>query len=172
MCLHTGAYNLLAINVFFNESMYSVNEDSEHLNLTLALSKPSSTDITLQVTVTAGSTATGELTDGINTGDICVHLTAGDDYTGSGPFYITFPAGHDNVTFMILITNDDVVENTETFTLSINPSSLPSGVTIGDPSQATVTIIDDDSKYSEYVHYSFVCWICNHDLFMKIEHNK
>ena len=82
---------------------------------------------------------------------ICVRLTAGDDYTGSGPFYITFPAGDDHVMFIISITNDDVVEDTETFTLSINPSSLPSGVTVDDPSQATVTIIDDDSEYKALV---------------------
>lgn len=58
--LHTGAYNLLAISVFFNESTYSVDEDREQLKLALALTKPSSTDITLQVMVIAGGTATGE----------------------------------------------------------------------------------------------------------------
>ena len=82
---------------------------------------------------------------------ICVHLIAGDDYTGSGPFYITFPAGDVNVVFIISISNDDIVEDTETFTLSINPSSLPSDVTVDDPSQATVTIIDDDSEYKTLV---------------------
>ena len=30
--------------------------------------------------------------------------------------------------------------------LAINPSSLPTGVTRGNPGQATVTIVDDDGK--------------------------
>ena len=51
--------------------MYSVNEGNEQLKLALSLTKPSSTDITLQVTVTAGGTATGELTDDINTSNMC-----------------------------------------------------------------------------------------------------
>ena len=50
--------------------MYSVNEGSEQLKLALSLTKPSSIDITLQVTVTAVGTATGELTDDINTSDM------------------------------------------------------------------------------------------------------
>ena len=83
-----------------------------------------------------------------------VHLIAEDDFTGSGPFYVTFPAEENQVKFDISITNDDVVENNESFTLSINPSSLPLGVTVGDPSQTTVTIIDDDSEYK-------ICCNCN-----------
>ena len=71
MCLHTGTYNLLAINVFFNESTYSVDEGSEQLKHALALTKPSSIDITAQVTVTAGGTATGELTDDISVSNMC-----------------------------------------------------------------------------------------------------
>lgn len=47
----------------------------------------------------------------------------------------------------IPIFNDEFIEENETFNLTINPSSLSSGVTIGDPSQATVTILDDDSEY-------------------------
>ena len=83
-----------------------------------------------------------------------VHLIAEDDFTGSGPFYVTFPARDKQVIFVISITNDDIVENTESFTLSINPSSLPQGVTVSDPSQTTVTIIDDDSEYK-------ICCNCN-----------
>ena len=77
MCLHTGNYNFLAINVFFNESLYNVNEGSEQLKLALSLTKPSSTDITLQVTVTAGGTATGELTDDITTSNMCSTYSRG-----------------------------------------------------------------------------------------------
>ena len=47
------------------------------------------------------------------------------------------------VSFNISITNDYTVEGNENFTLSIVPSSLR----VGDPSQAVVTIIEDDSKW-------------------------
>ena len=46
------------------------------------------------------------------------------------------------VSFNISITNDNIVEGNENFTLSIVPSILQ----VGKPSQAVVTIIEDDSK--------------------------
>ena len=67
------------------------------------------------------------------------------DYT-SGPYSVTFPAGITNVTFNIQIINDNMVENNETFTLAIDSSSLPTGIMVDSPRQATVTIINDDGK--------------------------
>ena len=37
-------------------------------------------------------------------------------------------------------------EGDENFALTLDSSSLPTGIRIGDPSQATVTIRNDDSK--------------------------
>ena len=54
------------------------------------------------------------------------------------------PSGKNNVTFGISINDDNIREESETFYLTINGSSLPNGVTSRD--NATVTIIDDDSK--------------------------
>jgi len=48
--------------------------------------------------------------------------------------------------FDVTITGDDVLEGNEDFTVSIDSSSLPDGVTRGSPGSATVTILDDDSK--------------------------
>ena len=42
------------------------------------------------------------------------------------------------------INDDFTFEGNENFTLSIDPSSLSSDVTISNPSQATMTIIEDD----------------------------
>ena len=67
------------------------------------------------------------------------------DYT-SGPYTVTIPAGQTNATFDIPINDDDILEDIENFTLTINSSSLPTGVTPGDPDVATVTITDDDRK--------------------------
>ena len=39
-----------------------------------------------------------------------------------------------------------ILEGNENFMLTINPSLLPTGVTVGNPGQATVTIVDDDCK--------------------------
>ena len=67
------------------------------------------------------------------------------DYT-SGPYTVTIPAGSTNATFNVPINDDDILEDIENFTLTINSSSLPTGVTPGDPDVATVTITDDDRK--------------------------
>ena len=66
------------------------------------------------------------------------------DYT-SGPYSVTFPAGVTSVPFNVTINNDNVFEDNENFTLTIN-SSLPTGVMAGNPGQATVTIVDNDRK--------------------------
>ena len=56
-----------------------------------------------------------------------------------------------NVSFNITIHDDAIMENNKTFNLTINQSSLPTGVTgviVGSP-QATeciVTIMDNDGK--------------------------
>ena len=66
------------------------------------------------------------------------------DYT-SGPYTVTIPAGSTTATFDVPITDDMILEELENFMLTIN-SSLPDGVTRGTPSEATVTIVDDDRK--------------------------
>ena len=57
-----------------------------------------------------------------------------------------------SVPFDIPINNDGIYESNENFTLTINPSSLPTDVTVGDPGEATVTIVDDDRKLIYYCH--------------------
>jgi len=67
------------------------------------------------------------------------------DYT-SGPYPVLFPAGETSVTFDVPITDDSLLEGNENFMLTIDQPSLPTGVTRGDPSEATVTIVDNDGK--------------------------
>ena len=67
------------------------------------------------------------------------------DYT-SGPYSVTFPAGVMSVSFNIPINDDNIFEENENFTLTIN-SSLPTGVMVGNPGQATMTIVDNDCKF-------------------------
>jgi len=64
----------------------------------------------------------------------------------SGGYTVTFPAGITRVSFDVNITDDDVFEGLETFSLTITSSSLPSHVTRGDPYTATVIIVDDEER--------------------------
>jgi len=67
------------------------------------------------------------------------------DYN-SGPYPVTFPAGATSVTFDVPITDDNILEGIENFMLTIDQSSLPTGVNHGDPGKVTVTIVDNDGK--------------------------
>jgi len=53
------------------------------------------------------------------------------------------------VSFDVPINNDDIPESIEMFSLVIDPS-LPDRVTVGSPSQATVTLQDNDSEFLLY----------------------
>ena len=56
------------------------------------------------------------------------------------------------VPFDVSITNDDIMESNETFGLIIESSSAPDKVTIGNPNQSTVTIVDKDSKMTSCMY--------------------
>ena len=87
------------------------------------------------------------------------------DYN-TGPYSVTFPAGRTNASLTLTIIDDNVVEVNENFTLSIDQSSLPNNVAIGNHSQTTVTILDDDCKLSYSVdktkHYLYLTLLCNY----------
>ena len=69
----------------------------------------------------------------------------GEDYD-SGPYSVTFVTEETSASFDVPITDDDILENDENFKLSINSTSLPKDVTVGDPSDISVTILDNDGK--------------------------
>ena len=54
-----------------------------------------------------------------------------------------FPVDTTTASLSISIDNDNIVEMNETFSLTINSSS---DVTVVDPDDAVVTIVDDDSE--------------------------
>ena len=74
-----------------------------------------------------------------------INCIAGTDYN-TGPYSVTFPAGKTRASFNITITDDTLVEGKENFTLSVDQSSLPDTVSIGDHHETTVTILDNDCK--------------------------
>ena len=81
---------------------------------------------------------------------ICHNITADDDYD-SGPYNITFTAGTTSSSFTITINDDDTFEDNESFVVAI--TSVPSIITVGNPHQATVTIVDDESNEVMILYY-------------------
>jgi len=69
----------------------------------------------------------------------------GIDYN-SGVYDVTFSAGVTSSQLNIAITDDNILEPDESFTITIDQSTLPNGVMVVDPSEATVTIVDDDGE--------------------------
>ena len=75
---------------------------------------------------------------------LLMYIGNGQDYN-SGRYDIIFNVGVDNVSFHISIIDDHIFEQDELFILGL--CSLPNDVIVGNFSQATVTIVNDDSKY-------------------------
>ena len=71
-------------------------------------------------------------------------LGGGEDY-GSGSYQATFTAGETISSFDVPITNDNVVEDDETIGLTIQTTSLPNRVSVTNPSQANIIIMDSTS---------------------------
>ena len=74
--------------------------------------------------------------------DVYYVLGGGIDYD-TGPYTIMFPAGVTSVQFSFSIYDDAIFEDDKYFTLTIDPSSTPNGVSVG---QARVNIVDDDRE--------------------------
>ena len=72
-------------------------------------------------------------------------IGGGVDYA-SGPYTVIIPAGERNASLNISINDDNIFEHDESFVLTINVSSLPSDVYIGDHNETIVTIMDNDGK--------------------------
>jgi len=75
------------------------------------------------------------------------YVGGGEDYD-SGPYSVKFIAGMTTATVNVSIVDDNITERNATFNLSIDTSSLPNKVSVGDNGQATVTIVDNDGKCS------------------------
>lgn len=56
---------------------------------------------------------------------------------------MVFPAGITSVSFNVSVTDDNILEQNETFALTIDSTS---NVIVGGSGKAIITILDDDSK--------------------------
>ena len=80
---------------------------------------------------------------------MCYYINIGADIDyNSGPYSVSFAAGITATSFNILITDDNILEDNETFYLIIDPSSLrdDNNVDVGNLFQVRVIIVEDDCK--------------------------
>ena len=77
---------------------------------------------------------------------VIIILIKGDDFNTT-PLNVTFSANATNTTVRVAVTNDNIVEGNETFSMSLNvPSSLGPIIVAGSRTNATGIIIDTSSK--------------------------
>lgn len=122
----------LVVSVQFNESTYRVSESGGIVQPVLVLNGSTAINFTVHVDITDISAT------------ICSDNKTGDYKPET---LVVFKEGSNTASLNIAILDDELLEDDETFNLTINPSSLPSNVIVGDPNTATVTILNDDGKY-------------------------
>jgi len=71
----------------------------------------------------------------------------GDEDYNSGPHYVTLTPEATRFPFNVSIIDDSKLEKDENFLVAIDLTSLPCGIIVDGPGQATVTILNDDGKW-------------------------
>ena len=76
----------------------------------------------------------------------CVYTYVGSNDYVSGPYFAVFPfGGMHSLPVYIFIIDDDIFETNESFSLTINPSSLPSRALVKPDCVLMITITDNDN---------------------------
>jgi len=132
--LNWNASNCVASSVQFSQSNYSVNESAGFIQITITRtgSVSGSAAVNFATSDSAGL-ASCSVTNGFAS-ERCDYATT----TGTA----RFASGENSASVIIPIVNDALVEGSENFAISL---SAPSGVTLGSPTTATITIIDNDA---------------------------
>ena len=110
----------------FSAASFSVNENGGLATITVSRTNGNSGAVSVQYATIAGGTA-----------------SAGSDYTAVSGTLNWADGDTANKTFTVAITDDSLSESNETVNLSLsNPTS---GAALGNPSGATLTIVDNDA---------------------------
>ena len=117
----------------FNESTYRVSETDRIVQPVLVLNSSTAINFTVHVNITDISAT------------ICSDNKTGDYKPET--MVVSFKEGTNNALLNISVLDDNLLEDDETFILIIDSSSIPNNVIIEKPSNATVTILNDDGKY-------------------------
>jgi len=102
--------------------------------------RPGEGDGTATITINRTGLTTGS--DSVHFASVNGSAIAGSDYTAVNQT-VTFAPGETSKTVSVPITNNAIHEANETVQLSL--SSPSAGATLGTPSTATLTILDDDN---------------------------
>jgi len=122
-----GSFTMAAPVFTFSAAAYSVGEAGHNAT----------------ITINRGSLTVGA--DSVHFASANGSATAGSDYTTVDQT-VSFAAGETSKTVTVPIIDDSVVESSETVLLSL--SSPSSGATLGSPSSATLTIVDNDRAFA------------------------
>lgn len=112
-----------AVTIDVGPSVNEGNAGTSTANVAVNLSQAMGVPVVVDYTVTPGTATTTD-----------------NDYAVTGT-QVTIPAGQLQVNIPITINGDTKRENNETFTVTLTSSS---GAPLGTPTQATVTIVNDD----------------------------
>ena len=113
--------------IVLSNATYSVNEDGASVTITAQISGIRSMDTTVDYATADGS------------------ALAGSDYTASNGTLTFIPTDIEK-TFIIPILEDTIYEGDETFTIAL---SNPTHATLGTPSEAVITIMDNDEALAD-----------------------
>ena len=115
---------LAAVSVSISDASAAEGDDAV---FSVTLSQPAHAGVTVSVTTADGS------------------ATAPEDYHAQDGIQVTVPAGETQARAPVPTLDDRVVEDDETFTVTIAAVNAPPGVTLDDAT-GTATIIDDDAE--------------------------
>ena len=113
-----------AVTVSFGATAYTAAEGGEAATVTVNLSPEPERPVSIPL-VSVGATG-----------------ATASDYTAPGS--VAFAADETAQTFTVIAVDDAADDDGETVTLAFDTRVLPSGMTVGSPATATVTLTDDD----------------------------
>ncbi len=131
------------MTVRFTEPVYTVAENGGTAVVCVEKDKEIAERFTVSLPTQEG-TASGECASCCLVTSSSTLYVDGLDYDENTQSVEFIPEGPNVLCANFSITNDDLTEGTETFTVSLEPSD--SDVVKGDPSTTTVNIIDDESE--------------------------
>jgi ribosomal protein L35AE/L33A len=124
----------------FSNATYNVNENGGTVTITLNRVNGSDGPVGVNYATANGS------------------ANSGSDYT-SASGTLNFANGETSKTFTVNITDDALLEGSETFTVAL--TSPTGGATLGNPTTATVTIIDNDTPQPGQFQFSSATYNVN-----------
>ena len=135
-----GSYTLtlttdtpVADSAQFSQSSFNVNEATPTVNVTVTRSGNTSSAATVNYATTDNF--------GVQCNQFNGQASAKCDFNTAGGT-LRFAAGETSKNIQLSIVNDGYVEGNETFTLTL---SNPTGMSLGTPATATITIVDNDA---------------------------